>query len=328
MSARRPPPSSTGTDEGWPELPWTEWAPTISTLHMWTQIVGKVRMALAPPLNHWWHVPLYVSSRGLTTSAIPYGLRQFHVEFDFIEHLLQVADSEGASFTMALEPKSVARFYREFMDGLRGLGIDVRIWARPTEVRDAIPFESDELHATYDPRHAQLFWRGLLQADRVLKAFQSGFVGKVSPVHFFWGSFDLAAARFSGRPAPRHPGGTPNVAAWVDEEAYSREISSAGWWPRSKAPGPSFYAYTYPEPAGIRSAPIGPAEAFFDAGLGDFILPYDAVRGSSDPDAAVVEFLESTYAAGADLGGWDRPRLEPSERPERPPRRAWSRLSP
>lgn len=326
MSERRPPESSTGSDARWPELPWTEWAATISTLHMWTQIVGKVRMALAPARNHWWHVPLYVSSRGLTTSAIPYGLREFQVDFDFIDHRLQVADSEGATFTMPLEPKSVARFYREFMDGLRGLAIDVRIWARPTEVAEAIPFESDELHATYDPRHAQLFWRGLLQADRVLKAFQSGFVGKASPVHFFWGSFDLAAARFSGRPAPRHPGGAPNVAAWVDEEAYSREISSAGWWPRSEAPGPSFYAYTYPEPAGIRSAPIGPADAFFDAGFGDFILPYDAVRSSRDPDAAVLEFLESTYAAGADLGGWDRTMLEPAVHPDRPPGRAWSRL--
>lgn len=236
MSERRPPQSSTGSDERGSELPWTEWAATISTLHMWTQIVGKVRMALAPPLNHWWHVPLYVSGRGLTTSAIPYGLREFQVNFDFIDHRLQVVASDGASLTMPLEPKSVAHFYREFMDGLRALGIEVRIWARPTEVAEAIPFESDELHATYDPRHAQLFWRGLLQADRVLKAFQSGFVGKVSPVHFFWGSFDLAAARFSGPPAPRHPGGTPNVAAWVDEEAYSWEISSAGWWPHSEAP--------------------------------------------------------------------------------------------
>ena len=311
-------------DERWPQLPWTEWAPTISTLHMWTQIVGKVRMALAPPLNHWWHVPLYVSSRGLTTSVIPYGHRDFQVDFDFIDHRLDVTDTGGQRFTMPLAPVSVARFYRQFMAGLHGLGIDVRIWTRPVEVEEAIPFELDEQHASYDPGHAQTFWRGLCQADRVMKVFQTGFVGKASPVHFFWGSFDLAATRFSGRPAPPHPGGAPNCPAWVMEEAYSREASSVGWWPQSEAPGPAFYAYAYPEPAGFRSARIGQAEAFFDRRFGEYLLPYDAVRTIADPDAAVLDFFQTTYEAGADLGGWDRSTLEPLVPAGRPPRRPWS----
>jgi hypothetical protein len=313
-------------DEPWPELPWREWEATISTLHMWTQIVGKVRMALAPPLNHWWHVTLYVTSRGLTTSSIPYGSRRFQVDFDFLDHRLDVTDSDGSAFTISLEPKSVAGFYGEFMAGLRGLGIDVRIWTRPVEVAEAIPFESDETHASYDPAHAQSFWRGLLQADRVMKAFQTGFVGKASPVHFFWGGFDLAATRFSGRPAPLHPGGAPNCAAWVMEEAYSREESSVGWWPTSVEPGPVFYAYAYPEPQGYPSALVRPAEAYFDARLGEFSLPYDAVRRAADPDAAVLEFLQTTYEVGADLAGWDRRTLEPAVRPEGPPKRPWSTL--
>ena len=316
--------ATTDTAEPWPELPWTEWGPTIDTLHMWTQIVGKVRMVLAPPLNHWWHVPLYVSSRGLTTSAIPYGRGEFAVDFDFIDHRLLVTDSEGGSFAMALAPKSVARFYREFMDGLRGLGIEVRISTKPVEIADAIPFELDEEHASYEPSHVRSLWRGLLRADRVMKTFQSGFVGKTSPVHFFWGSFDLATTRFSGRPAPTHPGGAPNCPDWVMEEAYSREESSIGWWPQSEAPGPAFYAYTYPEPDGYRSATVRPAEAFFDQRLGLFELAYDALRESDDPDAAVLDFFRSTYEAGADLGGWDRSALEPSVPPDRPPRRPWS----
>ena len=315
-----------GSDEPWPQLPWTEWEATISTLHMWVQIVGKVRMGLAPPLNHWWHVPLYVSSRGLSTSPIPYGRREFQVDFDFIDHRLIVTDDGGSSFTMPLEPKSVARFYLEFMDGLRSMGIDVRIVTTPTEVVDAIPFDSDEQHASYDARHAELFWRGLLQADRVMKAFQSGFVGKASPVHFFWGSFDLAATRYSGRLAPLHPGGAPNCPDWVMEEAYSREESSSGWWARSEPPGPAFYSYTYPEPEGFRSASVRPVGSFFDASLGIFVLPYDAVRSLADSDAAVLDFLQTTYEAGADLGAWDRSTLEPAVRPERPPRRPWSTL--
>lgn len=310
--------------EPWPELPWREWGETISTLHMWIQVIGKVRMALAPPLNHWWHVPLYVSSRGLSTSPIPYRRRQFQVDLDFIDHRLQVTDSEGGSFTMPLQPMSVATFFREFMGGLHGLGIEVRIWTSPVEVIEAIPFESDEQHASYDPDQVHLLWRALLQADRALKAFRTGFVGKASPVHLFWGSFDLAASRFSGLPAPRHPGGAPNCPDWVMEEAYSREESSVGWWPQLDPPGPAFYAYSYPEPDGFRAAPIRPAAAYFDARLGLFMLPYDAVRMSADPDSAVRDFLQSTYEAGADLAGWDRARLEPTAHPEQPPRRPWS----
>ncbi len=291
---------------------------------MWVQIVGKVRMAMAPPLNHWWHVPLYVSARGLTTSAIPSGRREFQVDFDFVDHRLSVADSDGGVFAMALEPMSVARFYAGFMAGLRDLGVDVRISTKPVEVAEAIPFETDETHVSYDRAHAHAFWRGLLQADRVMKRFQSGFVGKASPVQFFWGSFDLAAARYSGRLAPTHPGGAPNCPDWVMVEAYSREESSHGWWPASESPGPAFYAYTYPEPNGFRSAPVRPGAASYDPRLGEFILPYDAVRDLADPDAAVLEFLQSTYEAGAELAGWDRGALEPEILPPTPADRPWS----
>jgi hypothetical protein len=221
---------------------------------------------------------------------------------------------------------SVARFYREFMDGLRDLGIEVRIWRHPVEVPEAIPFDLDEQHASYDPDHARAFWRGLLQADRVTKSFQTGFVGKASPVHFFWGSFDLAATRFSGRPAPLHPGGAPNCPTWVMEEAYSREEVSVGWWPSSMDLGPVFYAYAYPEPDRFRSAAVRPAEAFFDDRFGEFFLAYDAVRRAVDPDAAVQEFFQTTYEAGANLGRWDRSTLEPTALPDRPPRRPWSTL--
>jgi len=310
--------------EPWPELPWRDWEPTISTLHRWVQIIGKVRMALAPPLNHWWHITLYVSARGLTTGAIPYADRSFQVDLDFIGHQLKVTDSDGGAFKLPLGPMSVATFYRAFMAGLRGLGIEVRISTTPNEVVDAVPFEVDEQHASYDPRHAQLFWRGLRQADRVMKAFQSGFIGKASPVHLFWGSFDLAASRYSGRPAAGHPSSAPNCPDWVMEEAYSHEQSAIGWWPQTEAPGPAFYAYTYPEPEGYGSAPIQPAEAAFDTDLGLFMLPYEAVRSLPDPDGAVLAFLESTYAAGADLAGWDRSALEPTEYPGRPPTRPWS----
>jgi hypothetical protein len=313
-----------GSASSWPELPWDVWQPTISTLHLWVQMVGKVRMALAPPLNHWWHVPFYVTPRGLTTSAIPHGDGAFQIDFDFVEHELRVIDSRPGTFTMALEPKSVARFYRELMDGLHGLDIDVRIRTTPTEVVDAIPFERDEQHAAYDPSHATAFWRGLLQADRVMKRFQTGFVGKASPVQFFWGSFDLAMSRYSGRPAPLHPGGAPNCADWVMEEAYSREEHAIGWWPSSEPPGPVFYSYVYPEPDGFRLAYIRPAEASFDRGLGEFVLAYDDVRRAADPDAAALAFFEATYEAGADLAGWDRASLEPTVLPDQPPRQPWS----
>lgn len=314
--------------QDWPELPWREWGPTIDTLHLWTQMVGKVRMALAAPLNHWWHTTLYVSARGLTTSGIPYGDGQFQIDFDFRDHLLQTTDSDGRSFEIALEPKSVATFYREFMAGLRGIGIDVRVWSRPVEVADAIRFEEDDRHATYDPRHAHACWRGLLQADRVMRSYQSGFVGKASPVQFFWGSFDLATARYSGRPAPRHPGGAPNCPDWVMEEAYSREEASVGWWPAGGGSGPMFYAYAYPEPEGYRTARIQPAEAKFDPRYGEFLLPYDVVRKGADPDAAALAFFHSVYEAGAELGQWDRASLEPTIPPRRPPDRPWSTLDP
>ena len=318
-------PSLVGTAPArWPDLPWRDWEPTISTLHMWIQIVGKVRLALMPPLNHWWHVPLYVTARGLTTSPIPYGDRAFQIDFDFVEHRVLVSDDDPGSFAMALEPRSVAVFYREFMAGLQSRGIDVSIWPRPVEVADAIPFEHDERHASYDPHHAQVLWRALLQVDRVLKSFQTGFVGKASPVHFFWGGFDLATARFSGRPAPRHPGGVPNCPDWVMEESESHENVSAGFWPHGASVGPAFYAYAYPEREGFRAAAIRPADAFFDDRLGEFLLPYDSVRNATDSDAAVIEFLQSTYEAGANLGGWDRLALEPAELPLRPPRRPWS----
>jgi hypothetical protein len=299
----------------------------MSTLHMWVQIVGKVRMALAPPLNHWWHVPLYVTSRGLSTSAIPYGTRVFQVDFDFLEHRVRVTDSLAGSFAMGLVPMSVARFYRDFMSGLHGLGLHVRISTRPVEVAEAIPFEADERHGSYEAGHAEAFWRGLLQADRVMKAFQSGFVGKASPVQFFWGSFDLAASRYSGRPAPLHGGGAPNCATWVMEEAYSREEHSVGWWPSSDPPGPAFYAYVYPEPDGLRTAALSPAGAYFNARLAEFMLPYDVVRQAADPDAAARAFFQSTYEAGADLASWDRALLEPRVPPDRPPTRAWSTLA-
>jgi hypothetical protein len=312
----------------WPELPWRDWRPTIDTLHMWTQVVGKVRMALAAPLNHWWHTTLYVTSRGLTTSGIPYRNGQFQIDFDFIDHRLRVTDSDGGAFEMALEPRSVASFYGEFMAGLRDMGIDVRIWSRPVEVADAIRFEDDELHAAYDPDHARACWRGLVEADRVMKAYQSGFVGKASPVHFFWGSFDLATARYSGRPAPRHPGGAPNCPGWVMVEAYSREEVSVGWWPAGDEGGPMFYAYAYPEPPGYRSAAIEPSEATFDQRYGEFLLPYDSVRQAADPDAAALAFFQSVYKAGADLGKWDRAMLEPAIPPGRPPDRPWSLVDP
>ena len=308
----------------WPELPWRDWGPTVSTLHMWLQIVGKVRLALAPPLNHWWHVPLYVTARGLTTSPIPYGEREFQVDLDFVEHQLRVTDADPGAFTMALEPRSVARFYREFFAGLRNRGFDVAISPRPVEVADAVPFDRDEDHASYDRQHAELLWQALVRVDRVLKSFQTGFVGKASPVHLFWGGFDLSTTRFSGRAAPRHPGGVPNCPDWVMAEAESHQNVTAGWWPLSDAPGPAFFAYAYPQPDGFRTAAVRPEAASFDDRFGEFLLPYDAVRSAADPDAAVLQFLQSTYEAGADLGGWDRRALEPAELPGRHPRRPWS----
>ncbi|HEX6102690.1 MAG TPA: DUF5996 family protein [Alphaproteobacteria bacterium] len=301
-------PRSTSGD--WPSLPLPEWDDTRATLHLWTQIVGKVRLAQAPLINHWWQVPLYVTARGLTTSAMPYGAHSFQMDFDFIDHQLLIATSRGQIERIALQPRSVAEFYREVMARLRALGLEVRIWTMPVELENPVAFERDEAHASYDAAAAHRFWRALVHIDRVLTAFRARFLGKVSPVHFFWGSFDMAVTRFSGRRAPTHPG-APNIADFVTREAYSHECSSCGFWPGGPGmPEAAFYAYAYPAPAGFDNAPVRPAGAYFHQGLSEFILPYEAVRRAEDPDAALMQFLQSTYVAAADLGGWDRAALE------------------
>ncbi|MBA9001550.1 DUF5996 family protein [Thermomonospora cellulosilytica] len=297
----------------WPRLRVSDWTETRDTLHMWTQIVGKIRMAHTPPLNHWWHVTLYVGPRGLTTSAIPYGDGAFDIGFDFLDHQLRVRVSDGDVRRVALGPEPVARFYAEVMAVLEELGIPTRIRTRPNEVEQAIPFEEDHRHASYDPEAARLFWRQLLQAHRVLGRFRSGFVGKVSPVHFFWGSFDLACTRFSGRPAPPHPGGFPNCPDWVMTESYSHEVASCGFWPGGGEEG-AFYAYAYPEPDGYADRPAGPAAAFYSPEYRQFLLPYEAVADAADPDRMLAEFLDATYASAAELGGWDRAALETGPR--------------
>jgi hypothetical protein len=291
---------------------------------MWTQIVGKLRMAATPPASHWWHAPLSVTPRGLTTGAAPYGSRLFQIDLDFVGHSLCVTDSAGTSAKVELEAKPVAEFYRELLGALRSLDIELPILARPVEVAQAIPFDEDHAHASYDRGHVEAFHGALVQAYRLLGRFQANFVGKVSPVHFFWGSFDLTTARFSGRRAPMHPGGSPNVASWVMEEAYSHELSSAGWWPTHPELGPAFFAYVYPQPAGLPAASIRPDPAFYHAELQEFILRYDDVRALDDPDAAVTAFLQDTYARGADLGDWPRSALESARYPSGPPRESWS----
>jgi hypothetical protein len=293
----------------WPSLPLAEWQDTRDTLHMWSQIVGKVRMALAPPVNHWWHTTLYLSPRGLTTSLIPHGPGGLEIEFDFRAHRLTMETTEGHRLAVPLEPKPVAQFYAETMAALKELGIDVDLLARPVEVEPAIPFAEDYEHASYDPDAAERFWRLLLQSHRVFSRFRGRFVGKASPVHFFWGAFDLAATRFSGRPAPRHPGGAPNCADWVMEEAYSHEVSSAGYWPGGGGEG-VYYAYAYPEPAGFADFAVRPEAASYSTELREFILPYEAVRTARDPDRVLLDFLQSTYEAAAELARWDRPALE------------------
>lgn len=300
---------STSPNQLWPVLRVDEWADTRDTLHMWTQIIGKLRLARAPMVNHWWNVPLYVSARGLTTSAVPYEHGVFDIEFDFIDHELHIRISTGARHRINLEPKSVAAFYAEVMAALHALGITIPILGRPVEVEPAIPFAEDTTHATYDRDHAYAFWRQLLAADRVLNRFRESFIGKASPVHFFWGAMDLAYTRFSGRPAPAHPGGAPNCADWVMVEGYSHELASTGFWPGGSAEG-SFYAYAYPEPADYAQTPIRPEAGYYDPAIHEFLLPYEVVRTADDPEATVLEFLRSTYAAAADGGGWDRERLE------------------
>jgi hypothetical protein len=298
----------------WPDLPLSAWADTCETLWRWTQIAGKVRMALTPLVNHWWNVTLYVTPRGLATSAIPYPPRSFEIIFDLLEHRLRIEASDGRSESFALAPISVKDFYSELMDRLQRLGINVHIWTMPSEIENAAPFDQDAVHAQYDSDYAQRFWRALLNADRVMGAFRAGFVGKASPVHFFWGSFDLAVTRFSGRTAPPPAGVTPNVASWVMAEAYSHEVSSCGFWPGNGGYGrAAFYVYAYPEPQGYGDTRLRTADAFYDQSLGQFILPYDAVRGARDPDALLLGFLQETYAAAADLAHWDRTALERSE---------------
>jgi hypothetical protein len=298
------------TTEVWPALPVAEWEATRDTLQLWTQIVGKVRLAHAPLLNHWWNVPLYVTARGLTTSLMwTDDGRGLQIDFDFVAHRLDLTVSDGSRAAVDLAPRSVADFYAEVMDRLGGLGVHCEIWTMPVEIPGAIPFDEDHVHAAYDRDHVERFWQVLVRTSHVLHRFRTTFVGKASPVHLFWGALDLATTRFSGRAAPPHAGGAPNCGPHVMGEAYSHEVSSAGYWPGGAEEG-AFYAYAYPEPAGYREAPVTPAAATYDDELGEFLLPYTAVRSAADPAAVLLGFLESTYAAAADRGGWDRAALE------------------
>jgi len=300
----------TSTAGIWPSLPYPAWRETGATLQLWSQIVGKVRLELTPWLNHSWQVPFYVTARGLGTSPIPFGNEIFEVEFDFIAHALVVRTSRGELQTLRLEPQTVADFYRRFLALLDGLGIAVRIDEMPNELANPIRFSDDKIHAAYDGAAAHAYWRALIQVDRVFKLFRSGFLGKASPIHLFWGAFDLAVTRFSGRPAPLHPGGMPGLPDAIAREAYSHEVSSAGFWPgNDDFPQAAFYSYAYPEPAGYRDTPVT-AGAYFELKLGEFILPYDKVSAAEDPDALLLDFLIRTYAAAADTGKWDRAALE------------------
>jgi hypothetical protein len=294
----------------WPELPLEAWQDTYATLHMWTQIVGKVRLALSPNINHWWGVPLYVNALGLTTSAIPYARGNFEIQFDFIHHKLVIRTSNDAIVALALAPQSVADFYRDFMETLGSLEIVVKIWKMPVEIPAPIPFDQDTQHASYDPEYANRFWRVLVSCDQVFKEFRAGFIGKASPVHFFWGSFDLATTRFSGRRAPEREG-----ADSITREAYSHEVSSVGFWPGGgDVKGAAFYAYAAPEPTGFRQHPVRPAEALYQPQLKEFILMYDDVRRVPSPRETLLAFMQSTYDAGADLGKWNRQELEKGAR--------------
>jgi Family of unknown function (DUF5996) len=306
---------------GWPELPYPGWKDTRDTLHLWTQIVGKIRLMQTPWLNHSWHVVLYVTARGLTTSPIPYRERTFQIDFDFIDHVLWVRTSDGHFRRLLLAPMPVTQFYTELFAAMVELGLDVRITTMPCEIADCIPFDQDRRHVAYDRDYAGRFWRVLFSAHEVLAHFRTAFLGKASPVHFFWGSFDLAATRFSGRPAPRHPGGVPHLPDAVAWEAYSHEVSSAGFWPGGGGPVDyaAFYSYAYPAPEGFASATLRPAQAFFSKELGEFILPYEAVRTARNPERTLMEFLQTTYDAAADLGRWNRAALEcPLGEPGRP----------
>lgn len=290
--------------------PLAGWQDTFATLHMWTQVAGKVRLMLSPDINHGWGSTLYVTTRGLTTSPIPYSDFSFAIDFDFIDHLLHITTTQGTTRTFPLEPMAVAVFYRETMQALRELGIEIKIFARPVEVEMAIPFEMDEQHSSYDADAVGRYWHALVWVDQIFKEFRARFIGKVSPVHFFWGGFDLAVTRFSGRTAPKHPGGAPNVAARIMEEAYSHEVSSAGFWPGTGLGEAAFYAYAYPAPAGFNTYPVQPEPAYFHEQLGEFILPYETVRKAENPEQTLLSFLQTTYEAAANLAEWDRSALE------------------
>lgn len=301
---------TTTTANTWPDLPLAEWKDTYETLHMWTQIIGKIRLKITALENHWWNVTLYVTPRGLTTSTMSYKGRHFQIDFDFIAHILRIETNTGSSKSVALRSRSVAEFYQATMAALESLGLTINIWTTPSEVPNPIPFEQDLKHATYDPEYANRFWRILAEANRVFKEFRSRFIGKVSPVHFFWGGFDLAVTRFSGRPARLHPG-TPYGARFMDVEAYSHEVSSCGFWPGGGPVNePVFYAYAYPEPQGFKNYPVQPPEAFYHTGMGEFLLPYDVVRTARSPDDVLLSFLQSTYDAAATRANWDRHVLE------------------
>jgi Family of unknown function (DUF5996) len=298
--------SKTSDDAVLPPLPFDSWKDTLASLHMWAQIVGKVRLKLCPLVNHWWNVPFYITARGMTTSAMPYQQRDIEVEFDFIEHKLAIETSDGRVATVALVPQSVAEFYEKFMAVLGELGVSVHIWTKPCEIPNPIPFEQDHAHATYDPEAAHKFWQMLVWVDQIFKEFRGSFQGKGSPVHFFWGSFDLAVTRFSGRVAPERPG-----ADSITREAYSHEVSSAGFWPGGgDIKGPAFYSYAAPEPPGFAEQGVRPQAAFYHRQLKEFLLMYDDIRAAASPKAALMEFLQSTYDAAADLGKWDRKALE------------------
>jgi hypothetical protein len=309
------------TTAHWPQLPYAAWSDTCATLHLWTQVVGKIRLAQAPWLNHSWHVPLYLTARGLTTSPIPYGARVFEMQFDFVAHELAIDVSDGQNRRLPLRPQSVADFFAATMQLLSELGITIAINELPCEIAGAVPFSRDRQHAAYDAAYANRFWRVLSQSDRLLKQFRTGFIGKSSPVHFFWGSFDLAVTRFSGRTAPPFQGKVPGLATAVMREAYSHEVSSAGFWAGGNGIDyPAYYSYAYPTPAAFRDKPVQPSAAFFSDALGEFLLPYEAVRTAPDPDATLLAFLQSTYEAAAQAAEWDRAVLECARGQPRVPR--------
>jgi hypothetical protein len=305
------PPLAASRFDAWPDLPLAAWSETYATLHLFTQIVGKVRLAQSPWVNHSWHVTLYVTARGLTTSPIPYGDRAFQIEFDFVDHRLRVLSSDGGISGFMLQPQSVAAFYARLVEEMAKLGLEVTICRKPNEVAEPIRFDKDEIHTAYDREYVNRFWRILVQSDRVFNAFRARFVGKSSPVHFFWGAPDLAVTRFSGRSAPQHPGGVAHLPDWVVREAYSQEVSSCGFWPGGgPIPYAAFYSYAYPEPVGFPEARVTPPSAFYSTDLREFILPYDVVRQSASPDETLLDFLQTTYEAAADLARWDRGLLE------------------